>query len=62
MGTPRPLPTFNKRFRSTIIDNRVSVCTECRKGIFKSQEYKWTSTGYIHNGCERQDDTIKEST
>jgi hypothetical protein len=33
-------------------DNRVSVCTDCRVGIFKRHRYIFTNRGYVHQECE----------
>lgn len=33
-------------------DQRISVCSSCRRGIFKFHEHKWTGNGLIHKGCE----------
>lgn len=46
-----PLPTIKKRF---VQDNRVSVCTDCRWGIFTHSEYVWTRRGYVHITCEKK--------
>jgi len=36
----------------TTKDKRVSVCTDCRAGIFDYQEYLWTRRGLVHAWCE----------
>jgi hypothetical protein len=44
-------------------DQRVSVCTVCRHGIFKFHNYIWTSNGLIHVTCEEtKSDETKNST
>jgi len=35
-----------------VVDTRVSVCTDCRAGIFEHHEYLWTSRGLVHRGCD----------
>ena len=38
--------------RDKIVDKRVSVCTDCRAGIFKGQEYYWAKgKGLVHTHC-----------
>lgn len=46
-------PKLNNR--KTVEDTRLSVCSSCRCGIFKGQEYVWTSVGLIHTTCEELD-------
>ena len=41
-----------------IVDKRVSVCTDCRSGIFEHHEYLWTSRGLVHKEC----DEVKNAT
>jgi hypothetical protein len=45
------LTAFNIR-RDKFTDERVSVCIDCKKGIFKGTGYVWTSRGLVHNECE----------
>ncbi len=33
-------------------DKRISVCTDCRYGIFVGQNTKWTGRGLVHTHCE----------
>lgn len=35
-----------------LADQRISVCIDCRWGIFKHHEYIFTSRGYVHKSCE----------
>jgi hypothetical protein len=42
-------------------DNRVSVCTDCRAGIFIQQEYIWTRRGLVHTECELKEDETKDA-
>lgn len=37
-------------------DQRVSVCTDCKYGIFKFHEYVWTSRGLVHRECDEAQD------
>jgi hypothetical protein len=32
-------------------DQRVTVCTDCRKGIFEGTERVWTNRGLVHKEC-----------
>lgn len=54
---------FNSSRKNTIVDQRVSTCTDCEKGIFTYHEYLWTSRGLVHKPCNdvRQDE-IKVNT
>lgn len=40
-----------------VIDNRVTTCSECRRGIFQDQERVWSSTGLVHAGCDETKNT-----
>lgn len=44
---------WNKRRnkKNDLKDNRLSVCSECGWGIFKDQDYTWTSEGFKHTAC-----------
>lgn len=50
--------------KSTVIDKRISNCTNCKKGIFPHHTYKWTSNGFVHTECldERELDAVKSIT
>ena len=50
-------PLINNRGKA--IDQRISVCTDCRKGIFNFHDYLWTKRGLCHREC---DDEIKDVT
>lgn len=43
-------PSFNRKEEQK--DNRISVCTNCRAGIFKDHKYKWSTKGLIHIDCK----------
>lgn len=43
-GKPSPKPSKDK-------DLRVSVCSECRYGIFTFHEFIWTDRGLVHTDC-----------
>jgi hypothetical protein len=47
----KPRTSFNSKDKK-VIDNRVSVCTDCRRGIFTFQEHEWTSRGLVHGSCK----------
>lgn len=56
-------PEFNYREKKTV-DDKISVCLECKFGIFKSRhDYTFVrDKGLMHNKCielsmERQDET-----
>lgn len=52
---PRVWNTSNdsKRKRGTE-DHRISVCTDCRHGIFEGHEYMWTNRGLVHTTCNEE--------
>lgn len=53
---------FNKGRKSQTVDQRVSVCTDCRRSIYIFQEYVWTRRGLVHTLCEiKSDNGIKAS-
>jgi hypothetical protein len=50
-------PLANSGKGITNADNRVSVCSDCRYGIFKSHTYHWTDHGLVHNDCNNKSET-----
>jgi hypothetical protein len=42
--------TFNSKKIPS--DLRISVCTDCKYGIFRGQEFNWTSRGLVHTLCK----------
>lgn len=47
-GGDRP---FNPSI-SQVGDSRLTTCSNCKYGIFKGTEYKWTSIGLVHEHCK----------
>lgn len=45
-------PKLGTTRRESIQDARISVCTDCKWGIFPGHEYHWTSRGLVHNKCD----------
>lgn len=45
------MPSTNTIKKSKIEDQRVSVCSDCKAGIFKHHTYLWTRRGLVHEGC-----------
>ncbi len=43
-------------------DLRISVCTDCERGIFIDHEYVWTSRGLVHTKCEEIKNETKSVT
>ncbi|MFY3741596.1 MAG: hypothetical protein HMLIMOIP_002054 [Candidatus Nitrosomirales archaeon] len=37
-----------------VVDKRVSVCTDCSRGIFADHDYIWTSRGLVHTSCNKR--------
>jgi hypothetical protein len=35
-----------------VVDQRISCCSKCKRGIFDYQERVWTGDGLIHGVCE----------
>lgn len=35
-------------------DRRMSVCTDCRYGIFEGHDYLWTNRGLVHTICNEE--------
>lgn len=44
-------PQLAMKKKDHIQDKKLSVCTDCRYGIFQGQEYVWTNRGMVHKGC-----------
>lgn len=42
---------YFKQTKQAIKDNRLSVCTNCRSGIFVGHKYRWSEKGLIHIDC-----------
>jgi hypothetical protein len=60
-NTPKPRPQLGSKGNPA--DQKLSVCTDCRYGIFKGTDYCWTSRGLVHTECEdKRMDEIKTTT
>ncbi len=55
---PRVSPSI-ARTKIENVDKRVSVCTDCEKGIFTHHNYLWTGRGLVHQECE--DSRLRET-
>lgn len=52
----RSRPTFGTS-KAKQHDQRVSVCSDCRRGIFEFHEYIWTNRGLVHTECNDETET-----
>jgi hypothetical protein len=50
------------RSKEDLKDKRISVCVPCKRGIFTHQPKKWTKEGWIHTGCDPNENTNDEGT
>jgi len=60
----RPLrrkPVFNRN-GDKLVDQRVSICSNCNAGIFKGDAYIWSTAGLIHTRCDTRPNETKDTT
>jgi hypothetical protein len=48
----RKPPTVVSKKDTKNVDQRISVCSDCKRGIYPRHERLWTSRGLVHNPCD----------
>jgi hypothetical protein len=48
-----PSVAMTRSKENSNVDRRISVCSECKRGIFPQHEYYWVrGKGLTHKGCD----------